>query len=308
MKKNNFFLNHSKNGYFVTEPLFDHKELCNLREDLDEEFKPFKEGTRLRIEQIQNQNLLKKIIKIFASNEMKYIAEQIEISLKKKTFMIPLFEIDKNLHVNPKKSIGWHKDSGGETRYEYCKNILYDKKYFFSKVGIYLQKNEEYGGCIDIIKLSHKRSIIKKIKTIIFILINTVYKNFNSLYFVFPQKILMFLWGAVKLNPKPGSAVIFDSRLTHRGSPIEKSKFKDVIFIKETNHAIVPENKEKYSLYCQLGTSDAVDSYFYDRLRRKGNAEELNVWLKQIDVIKKIDKDFGEKMDQILNPIKKKYL
>ena len=39
MKKNNFFLNHSKNGYFVTEPLFDHKELCNLREDLDEEFK-----------------------------------------------------------------------------------------------------------------------------------------------------------------------------------------------------------------------------------------------------------------------------
>ena len=118
----------------------------------------------------------------------------------------------------------------------------------------------------------------------------------------------MFLWGAVKLNPKPGSAVIFDSRLMHRGSPIEKNKIKDVIFIKDTNHAIVPENNEKYSLYCQLGTSDAVDSYFYDRLWRKGNAEELNVWLKQIDVIKKIDKDFGEKMDQILSPIKKKYL
>ena len=84
MEKNNFFLNHSKNGYFVTEPLFNHKDLCNLREDLDEEFKHFKAGTRLRIEKIQNQNLLKKIIKIFASNEMKHIAEQIEISLKKK--------------------------------------------------------------------------------------------------------------------------------------------------------------------------------------------------------------------------------
>ena len=222
--------------------------------------------------------------------------------------MIPLFEIDKNYHINPKKSTGWHKDCGGETKYEYCKNILYDKKYFFSKVGIYLQKNSEYGGCIDIIKQSHKRSIIRMIKTIIFILINGIYKYFKSLYFAFPQKLIMFLWGAVKLNPNLGSAVIFDSRLTHRGSPIEKQKIKNVIFIKDTNHAIVPDDKEKYSLYCHFGTSDSVDSYFYDRLRRKNNSEELNIWLKQIIVIKKIDKDFGEKMNQILMPVKKKYL
>ncbi len=307
-KKNNFFLSYSKNGYFITNPLFDDNELFNLREDLDKELKFSKEGARIGIEKIQNQNLLKKIIEIFSSNEIKYIAEQTELSLDKNTFMLPLFEIHKNLHVNPKESIGWHKDCGGETKYEYCKNILYDKKYFFPKIGIYLQKNEEYGGCIDIIKLSHKKNIISKIKTVSFILVGAVHKYFNSLYFAFPEKMFMFFLGAQKLNPKVGSAVIFDSRIIHRGSPIEKHKIKHLNFIKGKNYVTVPEKKEKYSLYCQFGTSDAVDSYFYDRLKRKNNANEINVWLKQVDIIKKIDKNFGEKMEQILTPIIKKYL
>ena len=133
---------------------------------------------------------------------MRYIAELTGKSLKKKAFMIPLFEIDKNYHINPKKSTGWHKDCGGETKYEYCKNILYDKKYFFSKVGIYLQKNSEYGGCIDIIKQSHKRSIIRMIKTVIFILINGIYKYFKSLYFAFPKKNNDVSLGCSKIKPK----------------------------------------------------------------------------------------------------------
>ena len=83
MKKNNFFLNYSKNGYFITKPLINYKELCNLREDLDEEFKTINGGARLGINKIKNQKLVKKIVKIFSSNELRYITEQIEISLKK---------------------------------------------------------------------------------------------------------------------------------------------------------------------------------------------------------------------------------
>lgn len=108
-----------------------------------------------------------------------------------------------------------------------------------------------------------------------------------------------------KLNPEVGSAVIFDSRLTHRGSPIEKSKFNEVNFIEGTNHAKVPEKKSKYSIYCQMGTFDSTDSYFYDRLQRKSNTNELQIWLKQIDTIRNFDKLFAKKMDQIILPIKK---
>ena len=77
--------------------------------------------------------------------------------------MLPLFEIDNNLHVNPKKSLGWHKDCGGETKYQYCRKIIYDKKYFFPKVGISFLKNEEYGGGLVIIKNSHNKNHSRKI-------------------------------------------------------------------------------------------------------------------------------------------------
>ena len=313
MEENNFFSDYSKNGYFITSPLLTHKEIFNIREDLDKEFKLHKEGKREGIERIQNQDLLRKIIKIFASNEIQHITEKAEIFLKKKVLILPTFEIHKNNHVNLKEFIGWHADCGGEMKYKYCKNILYDKKYFFSKVGVYLQKNEEYGGGIDVIKLSHKHFsrfawIIRKIKNIPYRLIRAFHKNFNSLYFAFPEKFFMFFLGAKKLNPEIGSAVIFDSRIIHRGSPIEKNKIKNVNFVKGEFLAVVPKNKEKYSFYCHFGTLDALDSYFYDRLKRDNNSTELSVWLKQIEIIKKIDKNLGEKMDQFLIPLKNKYL
>ena len=53
-----------------------------------------------------------------------------------------LFFSDKNYHVNLKEFHGWHRDCGGELRYDYCKDIISSKNYFFSKIGIYLQKME----------------------------------------------------------------------------------------------------------------------------------------------------------------------
>ena len=37
-----------------------------------------------------------------------------------------------------------------------------------------------------------------------------------------PESLLMFFLNAKKLNPKLGSAVFFDSRIIHRGTPIAK--------------------------------------------------------------------------------------
>jgi hypothetical protein len=193
------------------------------------------------------------------------------------------------------------------------KNILYDDKYFFSKIGIYLQKNGEYGGSIDIINRSHKnfskvKTFLRKIKAIPLRLVMAIHNKFNDFYFTIPEKMFMFFLNAKKLYPEEGSAVFFDSRIVHRGSPIEKVRMSEVNYVKGEYHAKLPKERDKYSLYCQVGTTEAVDSHFYDRLKRKDNSDEIEVWLKQIDIIKKVDKDFGKKIDLILDPIKKKYI
>ena len=42
----------------------------------------------------------------------------------------------------------------------YCKNIIAKKNYLFSKVGVYLQENNEYGGSIDVM-LNHTKNFSK---------------------------------------------------------------------------------------------------------------------------------------------------
>lgn len=309
----NFFLSYKKNGYAISDPLLNVADIKTLRAELDEEFNDYREGVILGIEKIKDQDLLKKVIKIFASNKINQAVENIKNSINKNIFLLPKFQIHKNYHVNLKEYHGWHRDCSGEMRYDYCKNILFDEKYFFSKIGIYLQKNSEYGGSIDIIKKSHEnfskvKTLLRKIKNIPLRLVMLIHRKFNNLYFSIPEKMFMFFLNAKKLYPEESSAVFFDSRIIHRGSPISKAKMTEVNYVKGKYHAELPEDKNKYSLYCQLGTSDAVDSYFYDRLKRQNNSDELSVWLKQIDLIKKIDKDFGEKIEKILDPIKKKYI
>ena len=311
--QNNFYLNYKKNGYAMSEPLLDKKDIYNLRAELDDEFKDYKEGIILGIEKIKNQNLLKKVIKIFASKKIDNAVQNIKNSINKNVFLIPKFQIHKNYHVNLKEFHGWHRDCSGEMSYDYCKNILFDDKYFFSKIGVYLQKNGEYGGSIDIIKKSHKnfskiRTLLRKIKSLPLRLVMMMHKKFNDLYFAIPEKMFMFFLNAEKLYPEESSAVFFDSRIIHRGSPIAKVRMQEVNYVKGQYHAKLPQEKDKYSLYCQIGTSEAVDSYFYDRLKRENNGNEIAVWLKQINTIKEVDKNFGEKIDLILNPIKKKYI
>ena len=43
-----------------------------------------------------------------------------------------------------------------------------------------------------------------------------------------PEKFFMFILNAKKLCPDKGSAVFFDSRIIHRGSPISKDKAKEI--------------------------------------------------------------------------------
>ena len=210
--------------------------------------------------------------------------------------MLPPFQIHKNYHVNLKEKSGWHSDCAGEMQYYYFIKILKDKGYFFSKIGIYLQENGDYGGNQKILEGYNNQKI--KIYHILVI----IFTNILIIYILYCLKNLLFL------GARGGGSAIFDSRIIHRGSPIEKNKLKDVNFVKGKYLAIVPEKNNKYSFYCHLGTIDGIDSYFFDRLKRENNANELNIWLKQVEIIKKIDQTLGEKIDQMLIPIKQKYL
>lgn len=308
----NFFHDYKKNGYAISNPILSENEIISLRSEIENELQPYEDGIIIGLEKIKNKKLLKKIINIFSSNEIKNSVENIKKTLKKDIFLLPKFQIHKNYFVNLKETLGWHRDSDGELQYEYCKKILFDEKYFFSKIGIYLQENSDFGGSIDIINQSHKyfskkTDILRKFQSIPMHIVKMIHKFFHKIYFLFPEKFFMFFLSGIKLFPNKSSAVFFDSRLTHRGSLISKEKLKSVSFISGKYHAKTPISKNKFTLYCQLGTSDAADSYFHDRLKRENNSDEFKIWLQQIDAIRSVNKDFADQINLIVNPIKKKY-
>jgi hypothetical protein len=109
------------------------------------------------------------------------------------------------------------------------------------------------------------------------------------------------------LFPEKSSAVFFDSRLIHRGSPISKKKLNEIKYVPGKLEAEVPNKKNKYSIYCQFGSTEAVDSYMHDRLKRLNNSNELKDWLDQMEFISKFDKELSNQMNKVLSPIKKKY-
>ncbi len=301
-----------ENGYLISNPVFDHSQVNLLRESLDNEFKENKDHKMLlSLEEIKNENLVKLILNGFLNNQLNLIKEKLNGIANSSVSILPPIQIMRNYHVNLKKSYGWHRDCGGEMKYDYCKKILCKKEYVFTKIGIFLQENTEYGGSIDVIPKSNKnfakfKIYFRKIKNIPLKIAQLFHSKFNSLYCLLPESFFMFFIRAKRLFPKIGSAVFFDSRIIHRGSPISKKVIKNVKFTGE-HSAEIPIEKTKYALYCHFGSAMAVDSYMFDRQKRKDNFNELRNWLKQLEFIKKFNPKLANQMENILDPIKKKY-
>ena len=305
--------NYRKKGYLISKKILKKDDILSMRNDLDLEFANEESNAKL-LHDFKNEKLIKKIISLYKHDILKNIKnELIKISDSNLT-LLPHFIIQKNYHVDLRQFHGWHRDCAGELIYDYCKNIHYSKNYFFSKVGFYLQENTEYGGSIDVIKTSHKhfskfKTFFRKIKIIPFKIITLVHKHFRNFYNIIPESFFMFLLNAKRLYPEPGSAVIFDYRLLHRGSPISKKRLKEINFKKGQYQAVTSKDQTKYSIYCHLGTRDAVDSYFFDRLKRSDNfsKNELKTWIDQIDFISKYDNELSKEMSKLFSPIMEKY-
>lgn len=301
-----------KNGYIIVDQILNENQVNDLRKDLHKEFKE-KETFGIYLHNLKNKSLASKILLLLKDEKLKSQLNSMKNFFGKNATLLPRFQIVKNYHVNLKETHGWHRDCGGEMRYDYCRDILYNDKYLFSKVGIYLQENTDFGGSIDIIKnshlnFSHYRSFIRKIKNIPLRIIGFINTKFNNLYNIISENFYMFLLNGKKLFPKKGSAIIFDTRLIHRGSPISKSKYGEVKFEKGTYQASLNEKNDKYTIYCHFGSSESVDSLMYDLTKRQNNKEEMNLWLEQMKFISTLDKELYTEMSQIIEPITEKYL
>lgn len=307
------FFNH---GYCEGPIVINKDEINDLRNKLENYFRLKSYPIVINLFDIEDKNLIKQILKIYSSPPIKEIILNFNKFFKKKICIVPRFIIHRNYHVDRVKSpgIGWHRDCGGELKYNYCKKKLSSDSYFFAKLGIYLQKNSEYGGSIDVIPNSHKyikfnNYIKKKISGSKLFFLIRFQKYFSYIYQLISEKIFMKILKAKTLTPKVGSIVLFDSRTVHRGTPIEDTVRKKVNF-DSLNYSAqeLPLEKVKFSFYVDIGSSLALDSYLYDRSQRINQKQKeidaLNYDLKKLEIFYP---ELAYKIKELFLPIIKKY-
>jgi len=291
MNFNNTFDNYINEGYLAADFLGESQNLTHKKKLIIDQFKD-SDNNYLSFDKFGDKLQLE-ILKIYNDNYIKNFLEQLSSSTNSEVVILPRIFIMKNYHINRfvTDGIGWHKDCSGEMSYKFCNNLLKNKKYAMGKIGIYLQKNEEYGGSIDVIPKSHfyiknNKKILRKIKGFNLKLIKIIHKYLPNLYKKFNENFYMKFLGAVKINSKPGSAVFFDSRTTHRGTPISDSIVKKLEKI-DDYHINTPKELTKIAIYCHFGSVEGISSYFYGKMQRNANDSELDDWKKEINIYNK---------------------
>jgi len=311
---------YKKTGYCMGPSLIEEEEINNLRNLIESSFSKKNYPRGISVFDLKNEEAITIILKILNSEWVNSLLKEIASSHKTSVSVLPTFDIQRNYHVDRLSApgIGWHRDCGGEMEYDYCKKILDNDKYVFGKIGIYLQNNEEYGGSIDLIPYSHKytsnkRIIIKKFYHIPLKILKIIQIYLPKIYNFFPESFSMRLIRAKKLFPKKASPVFFSSKMIHRGSPIQ-DKVRDEVSFLDKFQANIPKSKTKFSIYAHFGSSDAVDSYMHDRLKRGIIAEvdgrgslELKRWIKEQKILENLSPKLGFKIKSILDPIANQY-
>lgn len=300
--------NYINEGYSTHDFLDENKNLTQKKNLIIDQFKDA-DNNYLSFDRFSDE-LQFEILKVYNNNFIKNFLRQLSASTNSEVVILPRIFIMKNYHINrfATNGVGWHKDCSGELSYKFCNDLLKNKKYAMGKIGIYLQKNEEYGGAIDVIPKSHfyiknNKKILRKIKSINLRLVWIIHKYFPNLYKKFHEHFYMKFLGAIKINSKPGSIVIFDSRTTHRGTPISDKFVKKLEKI-DDYHIDVPKELTKIAIYCHFGSPEGVSSYFYNKRQRNANDSELDDWKKEINIYKKYFSEMSNSAKKILEDAK----
>ena len=313
MDKKNLTEEYINNGYCIGPAIFKDNQIIYLRKSLDDAFSKKMFPRHISLFDIDDQEALRIILNAIDSEWIQSTFKKIGNNYNTSISPLPIFEIQRNYHIDrfETNGMGWHRDCSGEMQYDYCKKKVFDKSYIFGKIGIYLQENLEYGGSIDLIPFSHKdvkarNIILNKLSNIPLKLLQKLHSIFPKIYRKISETVYMNILKAKKLFPKKGSLILFDSRILHRGSPIEDYVRNEVLFDSK-HHAIVPSTKTKYSIYCHFGSTLAYDSYMYDRLKRKGNSLELQRCVNEQKQLKNFSPKLALSIQNIMEQVLIKY-
>lgn len=223
-----------------------------------------------------------------------------------KSFLFPPIHFMRNYFPTPLQlKESWHTDSGGETRYSFCNERLKNNKYTFGKVGYYFQENSKiWGGGIDLIPSDHRRRKLqggyryKILKFCNFILRKT---RLSKRYFSSNNKWLeeQFDILSKKINTNQNQIILFDARVPHRGSYIGMDALKELNLKSDDieNNRIKKnlKTKNKYAFYSHFGNKLGLESFLYDRSRRK-DRNEIGQWKRQYE---KYIEFFGEESYEV---------
>jgi len=274
-------------GAFYLTGIYSKNEVEIIRNNLDLLYKESGNNRVRLIKDIKDIEIKKKLSKVFMNHSVLNILSDIFPSSD--VSLLPSFQVAKNYlpHSLKTKTVGWHRDCGGEEGIKECNSILSNKEYVFGKIGLYLQDNSDYGGSIDLIPGSN-RDYFRFLKTwqvakfwiivlsLLQTYINPVYRAISN------TKIIKYLLGATSVNIGAGGIVVFDSRIWHKGTPAHPNIEKKLVYHHDSIQADLPAEKTKYVLYCQFGNSLGIKSYFIDRLNRQGNSTELDNWIEEV--------------------------
>lgn len=196
-----------------------------------------------------------------------------------KVFILPPFEIIKNMLPDVGQWT-WHCDADEEFADPNCDRYLDDAKYVYGKIGIYLQGNGEWGGSIDYLSRSHKHvrrthSFIGKLRPFRFRLLQFVYTRIGAWFPSALNRLSEIILPGFKCHfSVPGHAVVFDSRLIHRPSPLKIKGLSgcDGLYNRPSRGI------QKIAIYLQFGNHLGLTSYWRSRKKFSHRLEEMELW------------------------------
>ena len=109
--------NFIKNGYLVTNEILNEDQIIPLREEINEEFIISGNQVQKKLVDFKNPTLVKKIINLYNHPSIQGVLKEINNKYNTEVAILPTFHVHKNYHVNLKEFHGWHRDCGGELKY-----------------------------------------------------------------------------------------------------------------------------------------------------------------------------------------------
>lgn len=288
-------LSYVNNGFQVLKNEIDDISLEKIRNIIEKEFCESNYPS-IMYPCISNRYISDILIDCIFIDKLKLFMNDLSCSIGEEVLIFPMLEIMRNYFSCPALGRqGWHSDCNGELKIIECKSLLKKRTYCFGKIGIYLQKNTDFGGQIDLIPKTHLN-----IRNDVFSLAELSLKISNQLLKLGFGKINlsnqwvsdMVVLNRIKINVNPLDLVLFDSGIIHRGTPLNLRALKEIKEITKytfdegshlNGNKVNLKDNNKYAIYLQFGTIDGLKSYYIDRSKRTSSSFEFELWNKHYD-------------------------